>query len=224
MIALLSVLLMLQPVWVLHAYALNAREFAAVLPSMHVKPDFSWVRPEKPAVSNFRIYQFVPYEDFWYDMSMTDAPAIVGYPQSTTRWTFDLSVHTPANVLANYAQYKIILYDDQGSSAQPLTGSSAQVMVDYYDVNTLRLKTNFLSPKILVYNDSYTTSWKAFIDGENAGLMRANQAFKGIKVPAGEHIVEFSYHPPGDRWVYIVATLALLIFLLWLILMLYWSL
>ena len=27
------------------AYALNANEFAAVLPSMHVKPVFSWVRP-----------------------------------------------------------------------------------------------------------------------------------------------------------------------------------
>jgi hypothetical protein len=45
-------------------------------------------------------------------MSMTDAPPKVGYPQSVTRWTFDLSEHTPENVLANYARYKIVLYDD----------------------------------------------------------------------------------------------------------------
>ena len=79
---------------------------------MHVKPVFSWVRPQKAAVSNSRIYQFVHYEDFWYDMSMTDAPPKVGFPQSTTRWTFDLSERTPADVLANYAQYKIVLFDD----------------------------------------------------------------------------------------------------------------
>jgi len=99
-----AALLIIQPAWLLNAYALNAGEFASVLPSMHVTPVFSWVRPMKAAVSTSRIYQFVPYEDFWYDMSMTDAPPNVRYPQSVTRWTFDLSQHTPENVLANYAQ------------------------------------------------------------------------------------------------------------------------
>ena len=78
----------------------------------------------KPAVNNSRIYQFVHYEDFWYDMSMTDAPPKVGFPQSATRWTFDLSEHTPANVLANYAQYKIILYDDLKPAGKPVSGPS----------------------------------------------------------------------------------------------------
>ena len=115
-----AVLLLLQPVWMLKAYAVNAQEFATVLPSMHVTPVFNWVRPLKPAVATGRIYQFVHYEDFWYDMSMTDAPPKVGYSQSVTRWVFDLAEHTPDNVLANYAQYKIILYDDLNSAGEPL--------------------------------------------------------------------------------------------------------
>ena len=53
-------------------------------------------------------------------------------------------------------------------------------------------------------------------------LLRANEAFKGIKVPAGEHRIEFSYHPPGGTWVYIAATAVLFIFLLWTMFMLYW--
>ena len=218
-----SILLILQPVWVLKAYALNANEFASVLPSMHVKPVFSWVRPEKAAVSSGRIYQFVHYEDFWYDMSMTDAPAKVGYPQSVTRWTFDLAEHTPADILENYAQYKIVLYDDFNSVGQPVSGPGPQLSVIYFDVNTLRLKTDFLKPKLVVYNDSYTTSWKAYLDGMPVELLRSNGAFKGIKVPAGEHTVEFAYHPPGGSWVYIVATAALFIFLLWAMFMLHWS-
>jgi len=219
-----AVILIIQPAWILNAYALNAKEFAMVLPSMHVTPVFSWVRPLKPAVDHSRIYQFVHYEDFWYDMSMTDAPPTVGYPQSTTRWTFDLSEHTPASVLANYAQYKIILYDDINSSGEPVKGPNKDLFVDYFDVNALKLHSNFSKEKVVVYNDSYTTSWKAFLDGTPVELLRANGAFKGIKVPAGEHTIEFSYHPPGGTWVYITATVVLFIFLLWAVLMLLWGL
>src|SRR5208283_1329473 len=63
---LFAVLLIVQPAWILRAYALNAMEFKSILPSMHVKPVFGWLRPEKPAVDTSRIYQFVHYEDFWY--------------------------------------------------------------------------------------------------------------------------------------------------------------
>ena len=218
-----AVLLIIQPVWILRAYALNAHEFACVLPSMHVTPVFGWVRPQQAVVNNSRIYQFVPYEDFWYDMSMTDAPPKVGYPQSTTRWTFDLAQHTPENILANYAQYKIILYDDLNTAGKPVTGPSQDFSIDYFDVNTLQMKSNFLKSKTLVYNDSYTSSWKAFLDGMPVELLRANGAFKAIKVPAGVHKIEFSYHPPGGTWVYLIATGALFIFLIWMLIMLYWS-
>ncbi len=217
-------ILILQPAWLLKVYALNAGEFASVLPSMHVTPVFSWVRPQKPAVSNSRIYQFVRYEDFWYDMSMTDAPPKMGYPQSASRWTFDLSQHTPQAVLANYAQYKIVLYDDFNSVGKPVIGPGKDLSVDYFDVNTLKMKSNFSRPQTVVYNDSYTTSWKAYLDGVPVELLRFNEAFKGIKVPAGEHKLEFSYHPPGGTWVYITATVVLFIFLIWTVLMLYWKL
>jgi len=225
-----AIILLLQPVWILRAYALNAREFAFVLPSMHVTPVFSWVRPQTPVVSSSRIYQFVHYEDFWYEMSMTDAPPKIGYPQTATRWTFDLSEHTPANILANYARYKIVLYDD-GSTSSPLTavgkpvsGPSKDLSVKYFDVNTLKLKADFAKPEMVVYNDSYTRYWKAYLDGMPVELLRVNEAFKGIKVPAGEHRIEFSYHPPGGTWVYIAATAVLFIFLFWAVFMLYWRL
>ena len=88
----------------------------------------------------------------------------------------------------------------------------------------MRLRSDFSKPQTVVYNDSYTTSWKAYVDSKPVELLRFNEAFKGVKVSAGEHIIEFSYHPPGGTWAYIIATLALFIFLLWAMLMLYWRL
>jgi hypothetical protein len=219
-----AVLLILQPVWILRSYALNAMEFKSILPSMPVKPVFSWVRPEKPAVSTSRIYQFVHYEDFWYDMSMTDAPPEVGFPQSVTRWTFDLSEHTPKDILARYARYKIVLYDSLGVTPEPVGGPTPQLSVGHFDVNKLALNTDFSRPRILVYNDSYTSYWKAYLDGIPVELLRVNGAFKGIRVPAGYHTAEFAYQPPGGAWVYITAIAVLFIFMIVTMVMLYWSL
>ena len=217
-----ALLLIFQPAWILKAYAANAVEFRSFLPSMHVRPGFAWMRPEKPAVNSSRIYQFVPYEDFWYETSMTDAPAKVGFPQSTIRWTFDLSEHTAPDVLARYARYKIVLYDnDDAARAQPQTGPSTQLDVSHFDVNSLELKTDFTAAKMLVYNDSYTSSWKADLDGKPIELLRANGAFKGVHVPAGPHTLAFRYHPPGGGWVYIIAAAGLMIFMLATILVLF---
>jgi len=219
-----AVLLVIQPLWILKSYVLNAMEFKYDLPSGQVKPVFNWVRPDKPAVSNSRIYQFVHYEDYWYDMAMTDAPPKVGFSQTVPRRTFDLSEHTPENVLTQYARYKIVLYDDLSKAGQPLSGPTPQINVSHFDVNSLTLQTDFLEPKNLVYNDSYTTSWKAYLDGKPTELFLANGAFKGVRVPAGQHTIEFAYHPPGGAWVYIAATAALFVFMIGTMLMLYWRL
>ena len=44
----------------------------------------------------------------------------------------------------------------------------------------------------------WAPGWRTTVDGVNAGLVRANLAGLGVVVPAGQHDVEFSYHP--WRW------------------------
>jgi len=39
------------------------------------------------------------------------------------------------------------------------------------------------------------TGWKAFIDGNETKIYRANHGFRGILVPKGEHKIEFIYEP-----------------------------
>jgi hypothetical protein len=208
-----STLLIIQPAAVMNAYAKNAVEFKCILPSAHVKPVFGWVRPDVPATSTCRIYQFVPYEDFWYAMSMTDAPAKVGYPQAASRWTFELSQVQGEDYIASYAKYKVYVYDAVNSPGVPVTGPSKELDISHFDVNRVVFTTNYDRPKILVYNDAFTKAWHAKLDGKKVELLRANGAFKGIEVPAGEHAIEFVYAPPGGQWAYIITTVSLLIFL-----------
>jgi hypothetical protein len=51
----------------------------------------------------------------------------------------------------------------------------------------------------LVFSDSYDEGWKAEVNGETVAVFRTNGLVKGVFVPKGQSIVEFSYTPPGLR-------------------------
>lgn len=67
-----------------------------------------------------------------------------------------------------------------------------------YNVNSIRLQTNFPTQKFLVYNDNYHSGWQAFIDGREVKLYRANGMAKGVWVPAGEHTIMFRFGKVGQ--------------------------
>ena len=54
-------------------------------------------------------------------------------------------------------------------------------------------KRNPAADGILVLADNWYPAWKAFLDGQEVEVLRANGAFRGVVVPAGEHNVEFKY-------------------------------
>lgn len=54
-------------------------------------------------------------------------------------------------------------------------------------------------PAMLVVLDNYFPAWKAFVDGREVPVHRANYTFRAIAVPAGEHTVTFRYVPTELR-------------------------
>jgi len=52
---------------------------------------------------------------------------------------------------------------------------------------------------ILFLNDTYYPGWKAFVDGQEERILRADYLFRAIVLPKGKHKVEFIYRPLSLR-------------------------
>jgi hypothetical protein len=57
------------------------------------------------------------------------------------------------------------------------------------------VRTAASAPGVLVLTDVFYPGWVATVDGAPAPIYPADYAFRGVVVPAGEHIVEFAYRP-----------------------------
>ncbi len=86
-------------------------------------------------------------------------------------------------------------------AANPLTieKSDERLEVTDFNANSVKLRTNLSTKKFLVFNDCYYPGWRAYINGKETALYRANIAFKGIWVPQGNQEIEFVF---GRSWGY----------------------
>ena len=119
---------------------------------------------------------------------------------------FDQEVN--AAIIANENSEKVVSLKNYSLSESrqkytPILHESEKFRVLHFDVNSLQLKTNFSTKKFLVYNDSFHSNWRVFINSKREKIYRANMAFKGVWLPEGENIVHFQFAPPFDVSVFI---------------------
>ena len=68
-----------------------------------------------------------------------------------------------------------------------------------YGPNRIKIKVQTSTPTLLVLSDILYPGWKANLDGKTTTIYPTNALFKGVVVPAGEHIVEMTYFPSSLR-------------------------
>jgi hypothetical protein len=61
--------------------------------------------------------------------------------------------------------------------------------------NRIQFLARSAEDNILVLSDTYYPGWKAFVDGKETKIYRADYAFRAIPLNAGTHRVEFVYDP-----------------------------
>lgn len=61
---------------------------------------------------------------------------------------------------------------------------------------------------ILVLSDTYYPGWRAFVDGVERPILRANHVFRAVVIPAGAQEVVFSYEPDSFRYGLLVSVVA----------------
>ncbi len=82
--------------------------------------------------------------------------------------------------------------------------STASVTLTKYGLNDLEFMSKNNQNGLAVFSDIYYPyGWKAYIDGKEIPILKANYLLRAIKVPAGEHKIKFEFHPDsfytGDR-------------------------
>ncbi len=71
------------------------------------------------------------------------------------------------------------------------------------------IRTQSTCEKLLVLSDRYDPNWRVEINGSTGQGIRANYLFRGVVVPAGEHLIRWSYEPTSFRWGCLISTVTL---------------
>lgn len=77
------------------------------------------------------------------------------------------------------------IYDDQ-----------AHIQLTHYQANEIRYKANSLTDQLAVFSEIYYPyGWKAYVDGDEFEILRANYILRALWLPAGAHEVVFKFEP-----------------------------
>jgi hypothetical protein len=67
-----------------------------------------------------------------------------------------------------------------------------------YDIQDMELKVTTSGNNLLFFSETYyPKGWKAFIDGKETPIYRANYLFRAVVVPPGIHKLEMKFEPTG---------------------------
>ncbi|GAB4342573.1 MAG: hypothetical protein Kow0099_20280 [Candidatus Abyssubacteria bacterium] len=96
----------------------------------------------------------------------------------------------------------LVVLEDGSPSFSPSEGaeSSGEAGIRNYGTNEVRVEVKAVRPSLLILTDSYFPGWKAYVDGEERPIWRANSLFRAVEVAAGRHAVMFRYRPASVRW------------------------
>ncbi len=87
---------------------------------------------------------------------------------------------------------------DRAAVGEPLPprAVAGQAVAEQLHSGRQRFRATADADCYLIVRDNYHRHWRAWVDGRETPIFRANYNMRGIRLPAGEHVVEFRYRPP----------------------------
>jgi hypothetical protein len=97
---------------------------------------------------------------------------------------------------------------------RPLTEAAAapvtRARIALYESQRVMIEADSSTPAVLMLNDTNFPGWRATVNGKPTPILQADYLFRGVLIPAGKNIVEFSYQPTSFRLGAMISALALL--------------
>jgi hypothetical protein len=88
---------------------------------------------------------------------------------------------------------------DPAPASPGATGSTGSATVEADAPERIALRVRSDGAGYAVLSDAFFPGWEAELDGDAVPILRANLAFRGVAVPAGEHALELRYRPAPLR-------------------------
>ena len=149
-----------------------------------------WKRKDYPGWSSgdnaFKIYenrQFLPRHYMVYDYRVIKKPE--EYLSALLDKGFD-----PGRT--------VLLETDPGVVKSELPGKFSVEATEYRN-NSSEFKVSTDKDAVLVASESWYPGWKAFVDGKEVRLLKADLVLRAVALKAGEHTVKFRYTPASFK-------------------------
>ena len=114
---------------------------------------------------------------------------------------------------------KVILEEKPKLQLEGAELSNEELNIKHYKENVVLITTSTASDGLLVLSDNYYPGWKAYVDKKEAKIYRANYTFRAIELPAGKHIVRFSYRPDSFKLGLAISIASIVIYIITLVYM-----
>jgi hypothetical protein len=71
--------------------------------------------------------------------------------------------------------------------------TSARVVNSHFENQSVQAEIEAAEPSLVVLSQTWYHNWRAYVDGHETPLLRANHAFQALQVPAGRHQIRLAY-------------------------------
>ena len=74
--------------------------------------------------------------------------------------------------------------------------STATISLKSHAPNYLVYESSTVSPQLALFSEAYySKGWNAYIDGQPVTHFRANYLLRAMKIPEGNHTIEYKFEP-----------------------------
>jgi hypothetical protein len=92
---------------------------------------------------------------------------------------------------------EVILNRDPGITSNGELVATGEIV--RYDHQSVTIRAALNNSGVLVLADSFYPGWKAYVDGKETAILKANHFFRALSLSQGQHMIEFKYEPLSFR-------------------------